>query len=926
LGQVAEFYWQGLYQEGMSAIYPQVYFAGRTYRYKTLKAFGASYTDGKALLAAAKTYGWSEDTLIATGLLTQKEERRYDFFYRRHLVTIHDHRGRVCGFAGRTISTDPKVPKYLNPKESLAYQKDQLLFGLFQGKQAIARQEMVILVEGYTDVMTMHEHGFQNTVASCGTSFTSGQAKLLKRYTNEVLILRDGDEAGTKAAKRDVEICVELGLMPKVCIMEEGEDPDSFLRQYGAKSLKAVLESDRVVDGLIWRIMLDWSSTEIFLQEKCYALAGRLLAYCNASLREIYLRELTKNNRMGRVKSILKDKIAEAESDQVNKKRDLTPDQEEDILMYGIFEKNNRYYLASSIDGDFQQISNFVIRPLMLVIGSQVSRRVMEIANTYGRSFTIMADSKELTSFQKFKEVTEGMGNYIFSGKAEHYEKLKAKLYNDFRDAFPINVMGQHKDGFYSWGNGISINGKFIPVDEYGIVCEQNVNYFLPAHSRIKENLRGDDMEEEYEFEKKFSFYSEPSTIDFEEWTRRMYDVFGHAGMMGVSFYISSLFRDIIFGKFGFFPLLNAFGPSGSGKSYFCRSIMAMFGKGKHHDPFNLASGTPVAFKRKLAQVSNACVWFDEYSNSIDHRRVEALKGSYDGAGHERGIASQDNRTKSTKVKSALLLSGQEQPTQDIALFKRCISLNFKAGRNTTDRQQIAQQLKDIEATGVLTQITQELLSYRSYINDHFSVEFERIRADMQHIIRGGDFFVEDRLVNNHLIPLTVLSLMYSKLSFGFRISEMIEFTKENIIAQSNAIFSEDELSIFWRIVDYLVAKRILNHQEDIMVQHKRKETVMDDKNRSVTKNTVEKKWDEDRKLLYIRFTKAHPEYQERHQRQRGKNGLDQNALQYYLEQSPAYVGRKNSKKFGDTVARCYVFDMEHLPLEIPSTYETSTP
>lgn len=917
LHHIAQHYYHDLYQDEHRTLYDCIEWAGRTWHYDTLRRFGASYTPGNQF-----GQQWDTSQLVELGLLSQKDNRTYDFFYDRDLVTIHDHRGRVAGFAGRRCSNDSKAPKYLNPKESLAYQKDHILFGLYQGKKAISREGYAILVEGYTDVMTMYEHGFRHAVASCGTSFTEGQAKLLKRYTQEVLILRDGDAAGLKAARRDVELCVSVGLHAKVCIMPEGEDPDSFLRKHGAEALTLELESDRVEDGIIWRIMLDWSPKEIFQQEKCYTLAGKLLAQCNTSMRETYLRELTKNNRMGRVKQILKDKIAEAESNEVNKKRNLSPDQEDDILMYGIFEKNNRYYLASSIDGDYHQISNFVIRPLMLVIGANVSRRVMEIANTYGRSFTIMAESRELTSFQKFKEVTEGMGNFIFSGKPEHYEKLKAKMYNDFRDAFPINVMGQHKDGFYSWGNGISVEGKFIPVDEYGIVAHENVNYFLPAFSRIKENLRGDDMDEEHEFEKKFRFYTEPPTINFQDWTRRIGEVFGPNGMMGVSFYIASLYRDIIFNKFGFFPLLNAFGPSGSGKSYFCRSIMAMFGKGKHHDPFNLASGTPVAFKRKLAQVSNACVWFDEYSNSIDHRRVEALKGSYDGAGHEKGIASQDNRTKTTKVKSALLLSGQEQPTQDIALFKRCISLNFKTGRNTQERQRRAQELKDIEATGQLTQITQQLLTFRPYIEDQFSLEFERIRADMHHLIGSGDYFVEDRLVNNHLIPLTILSLLYSKLSFGFRISEMIEFTKENIIAQSNAIFSEDELSIFWRIIDYLVAKHILQHNEDIIVQYKRKETVMDDRNRSVAKNTQQKTWDDDRKLLYIRFTKAHPEYQERHQRQRGKNGLDQNALQYYLEQSPAYVGRKNSKKFGNTVARCYVFDMEHLPVEIPATQE----
>ena len=326
--------------------------------------------------------------------------------------------------------------------------------------------------------------------------------------------------------------------------------------------------------------------------------------------------------------------------------------------------------------------------------------------------------------------------------------------------------------------------------------------------------------------------------------------------------------------------------------------------------------------------MSNAIIWFDEYSNDVDFRRVEALKGAYDGAGHERGIASQDNRTKTTKVKSAIVLSGQQQPTKDIALFKRVISLTCKNGRNTLEQQIRAKDLKSLEETGQLTQITQYLVQYRDLVVDKFSETFEKMRVAFNKELEEKELFIEDRIINNHLIPVSVVFILYKELDFGFGIEDFLRDTVQNIIEQSDAIYNEDELSIFWRIIEYLHdiglkdPRQGIHHKLDILIQEQTSETFQNELNKKERKDTIKKTYDVQKKLMYIRFSKIHPLYQERHQRQRGKNGLDLGALQYYLRASPAYQGQKRSKKFGDKSYSCYVFDLDQLSVELPLTIE----
>ena len=564
------------------------------YLWDTIKTFQLSWADGNNdLKNNIADQSWNVDQLKNIGVLSSSEKGVYDTYRRRFLFPIFDNLGNPVGIGGRKDpdDTNKKNPKYINSPETDIYDKSAILYGLHQNRKGIRKHGYISLVEGYTDVITLHEYGFPNALASCGTALTDKQAQLIKRYTDEVLILRDGDEAGRKAAIKDIEVLAKAGLYLKIAFLDKGHDPDSFLRKHGTRGFEAFLE-EKQEDAIIWRIMMEWG-TDPFKREKAYQIAGQFLSHIDSTtLRETYIRELISKKNMGSVRKILLESIEIYDKKQLVSKKDLNEQQQRDIIEYGLYEKGNRYYVTSNIEQSGYSISNFVVTPLMLIIGSRNSQRLVEIKNEYNISYVIADDSSIFTGFGPFRIATERMGNFHFTGKPEYYERVKSKMYRESKDCFPINVMGYHKEGFFTWGNGISVDGAFKEVDELGVVDYNGTRYFLPAFSKLQENIKSDDADEEFEFEKKFCFYMRPESISFKDWTQRMQEVHGWNGAMAVGFICASVFRDVIFQKFQFFPHLNMFGPSGSGKTFLARSVMALFGKSNQHDPFNLASGT----------------------------------------------------------------------------------------------------------------------------------------------------------------------------------------------------------------------------------------------------------------------------------------------------------------------------------------------
>ena len=185
--------------------------------------------------------GYDAELLKKLGLTTQYNS---DFFRDRVMFTIHNLSGKVLGFGGRTLHKDKKIPKYINSPETEIYTKNKVLYGAYFAKSAIRQEDECILVEGYTDVISLHQAGIENVVASSGTSLTEGQIRLIKRYTPNVKILYDGDLAGVKAALRGLDLVLEQDLNVKVVLLPDGEDPDSYLKKIGETAFKEYLNEN----------------------------------------------------------------------------------------------------------------------------------------------------------------------------------------------------------------------------------------------------------------------------------------------------------------------------------------------------------------------------------------------------------------------------------------------------------------------------------------------------------------------------------------------------------------------------------------------------------------------------------------------------------------------------------------------------------
>ena len=235
------------------------YFKERGFKEETIRQFGLGYAPEKitALSDAAKTEGYSLEFFEKTGLVIFNEERKQaiDRFRGRVIFPIRTLSGRVQGFGGRILKKDAKTAKYLNSPESDIYQKSKVLYGMYEAKKSIAREDCCYLVEGYTDVIQMHQSGVANVVSSSGTALTVDQIRLIRRLTKNIVVLFDGDAAGVRASLRGIDLILEQDMHVKICNFPEGEDPDSFAKGKTQEAIRTFLQ-DQAQDFIQYKANL----------------------------------------------------------------------------------------------------------------------------------------------------------------------------------------------------------------------------------------------------------------------------------------------------------------------------------------------------------------------------------------------------------------------------------------------------------------------------------------------------------------------------------------------------------------------------------------------------------------------------------------------------------------------------------------------
>lgn len=293
------------------------YFKGRGFRKEVMDKFGLGYApfERDGLYKAALAAGYKEEQLEQLGLIRNKR----DFFFDRVMFTIHNLQGKPIAFAGRILKKDVKAPKYVNSPESEVYHKSDVLYGLYQARTQVRKLDNVYMVEGYTDVISLHQNGVQNVVATSGTSLTPGQARLVKRQTENVTLLYDGDKAGIKAALRGVDVLLVEGLNVRVVILPDGEDPDSYMQKMGTTAFEEYLTSKRR-DFLFFKadLLLEEAGDDVAARSEAIRSSIATLALVDDPLKRAgYLQQFT--TRLGLEESLLVNLVNQAVADRRTK-------------------------------------------------------------------------------------------------------------------------------------------------------------------------------------------------------------------------------------------------------------------------------------------------------------------------------------------------------------------------------------------------------------------------------------------------------------------------------------------------------------------------------------------------------------------------------------------------------------------------------
>ena len=860
---------------------------------KFVQEMGIGYADDNwnSLSLWSQTKGLSIELMLELGLLkkSQKSDKIFDFYRSRIVIPIRDRFRRVIGFTARDITGVDDTPKYLNSSVSTIYNKDNSIFGIDVAIKLGAKEELFYCVEGAPDALRLHSIGVTNTIAPLGASWTTNQLTQLKKFNPRLCFIPDIDEpkegeaygTGIKVAMENGVNAIKQGFtvtVKEIVPQNNGKaDPDSYIKS------KAILAEIEEQDFILWyaQKLFMRGDTTAERAEHINTIA-KLVARIDDDVKEsMYIKQLL---------SIYKDKklwasaIGQAKKqrkENASVKQNKTLDR--DLYQrYGFYEENNCYFSIGK-EGEDRQWSNFTMEPMFHIKDHLLPKRLYKIRNASRAEEIIELKQEDLVSLAKFKQRVEGLGNYIWLAKEEHLTKLKMFLYEQTETATEITQLGWQRKGFFAFGNGAYFNGQWHPTDDYGIVRLDGVgNFYLPATSRIYR-----DETKLFQFERRFVHLTY-SGITFRQYTDQLIKVFGDNAKVGIAFFIATLFRDVVTGITKSFPILNLFGPKGSGKSELGHSLMSFFIS--ENIPPNIQNSTEAALAETVAQCANALVHLDEYKNTIELTKREFLKGLWDGSGRTRMNMDRDKKRETTAVDSGIILSGQEMPTIDIALFSRLIYLTFNKSEFDGDAKKNFDELTEMRKLGC-SHLTLQLLKHRALIEAEFSSNFRAALADILLAVENDG--IEDRILRNWAIPLAIIRTLSGTLDLAFGYRDILKICVNGIRKQNAECKSNNELANFWNVVNFLHQNGDIYIDGDYRIMYQSHFLGKGQKERIVFKRT--------KPILYIRKTRIMMLYK-KNGKLIGENTLPTESLKYYLENSKEYLGIKQSMRFKNII------------------------
>lgn len=823
--------------------------------------------------------GYKAEILLLAGLTSINDVNgsKYDFFRNRLMFPIFSRSGNIIGFSGRYVGTKEGPPKYINTKETPLYDKSSALYGIHQAQRVAHTKGIINLVEGNADVIRMHQRGITNTVAPCGTALTDNQIYMIKNIVKTVVLIGDMDDAGRKAVLTNGLKLLQAGLNVYVMILPnpgKSKDPDDYFKLESADydecfarhkiEYIAMVCDDKMVNAN--------SETEKALVIKEVA---EMLAYVpEETVANMLIDRFSKEYKFAKIWRQEYNK-AKGQVERVsNQSREV--DTQQMIKEYGFYTKNNCFYGVGANNAE-QRWCNFILEPIIHIKDEKNARRIFQMTNFKGEECIIKLTQSELVSFTDFKTRTETCGNFIWEKGPGELTVLKRLLYNNIPSATEIKQLGwQKRHNFFAWGNGGLENGTFVKTNEYGIFQIRDEFFYLPGCAKdTQEDTQG------YQQHRKV-VYAITNDISWNDYATQLITVFGDNAMIALCFLFASLFKDIVVGTTTGFPMLNVFGPKGTGKSELGHSLSSFF-KIKNVAP-NIMNSTNAALAEAVAEISNGVVHLDEYKNDIPIEKRETLKGLWDSTGRTRMAGSGYKQRETTAVDCGVVISGQEMPTADIALFSRLIFLTFSKIEFSLEEKKNFADLKIIEGRG-LTHLTAEVLGLRNKFQGSFRVNWDNAITDMNNAIQDT---IEDRTLKNWCTVLAAFKCIEGSFELPFTYNDVLETAAVMCKSQNNKTKENNELSGFWDIVDTLVSSAKMFTQVDYKIKSGVKEIKI--------KEGIPVIPPANKRYLYISFARISSLYY-KEAKECGK-GIPKETLKYYLEKSPEFVGTTGAERF----------------------------
>jgi len=899
------------------------------------------------------------------GVVKSKTGSSYDFFQERLIFPIHDRNGQVLSFGGRRSNAEDQknYAKYLNGSDSEIYKKSNVLFALHQAYKAIAKSREVYLVEGYTDAISMHQAEINNTVATCGTSLTESHSKQLNRIADNIILFRDGDDAGLKAAERDIKVLLptDSGKI-SIVIAPEGEDPDSLSRS--SKLIDFLKENTQ--DAIFWLTdykLLSAESSEYknaldaelepkeLKKIRQYDIAKKaqviedllevMSLMPSAIKRNEYLKVIAKKTDQkftqlkGSVASLLSAQSEKEKNNSANEYNGLAKKEMigfpeggnvEEYKERGFVSLGNEFWMKTKKEG-WTWVTNFKMTPLFHIKGgSDDTPRLFDVISNHEppKRALVEITSSEVLNFTALQNKLLNYGTFRFNVCTDtlEFKTIMVEMLEQCIEAKPFYHFGWQNKGFWAFANGIYLGGKFHEVNKYGIVVAEGLeeidseyydntpNYYSPAFNEA--NKYTDEDNDEFENDRTVIFKESP--VSFNRWMEQLVKVYKQKGNIGIGFAIGSMFRDLILSRYSFFPHLYLTGEKGSGKSKFGDSISNLFFY--KLTPFDLNSGTLVGFYRRLARIKNAPTFFEEYHDKIDDRMFQSLKGAFDGRGREKGMATDNNRTQISKINTSCIIASQYNSIRDDnSLTIRSLTWSFiKPSERTNEEVEDFNLLKKWEEEG-LSSLVLEVIKYRKLMEQNFHGAFSKNGIEFKKALEGFEY--QERILNNYNAIYTPVQILFREFNFPFSLEEYFTQCVNAIIDNSDLLVESEGLSDFWNIVQSLFEEKYHGIKRGLHFDIDKRHAI-----KIQVRKGEQEDWQNSNRcnILFLRLNQVHQKYADVASKRDGTDVIGEGSLRNNFKSKRYYIGAVKGHSFSRrnkegkkvrTVSSCYAFDYD---------------